>query len=380
MRNPPEPIKAAFFGGRGFDSHYGGVENATREITRRLAAQPDLAVTVYGFGGQRWFRATRQQGIDIGSVDAPAWASRWLGNAGASLVNLLFAMFKDRPDVVVLFASGPSMLCWLTRLLGVPSIACLRAIDSNRSKWGWFNRLILRTGEHAAVHVASCCTVNSLEMQQHYQQQAASDRTIHFIPNGAGFPDQGSDDVLDEIGVTPGGYLLFAARLDPSKRPDLLINAFQALPDSLKIPLVIAGGNYPNPAYRRMIEGLDHRQVIFTGHLQRQRLDPLMRNCRIFVLPSVLEGMSNSLLSAMAAGRCVICSDIPPNRALVDDDPEVLFRRDDQQDLTRALQQALSRPEQCQRVGQRLQQVAKNRYSWEQSAAAFARLIREQAD
>jgi len=38
----------------------------------------------------------------------------------------------------------------------------------------------------------------------------------------------------------------------------------------------------------------------------------------IFVLPSDMEGLSLALLDAMGAGLCVLTSDVPENREVVD--------------------------------------------------------------
>ena len=47
-------------------------------------------------------------------------------------------------------------------------------------------------------------------------------------------------------------------------------------------------------------------------------MDELLTNAMLFVLPSDLEGLSLALLDAMGAGVCVLASDIPENREVVD--------------------------------------------------------------
>jgi glycosyltransferase involved in cell wall biosynthesis len=49
-----------------------------------------------------------------------------------------------------------------------------------------------------------------------------------------------------------------------------------------------------------------------------EALDELLTNAMLFVLPSDLEGLSLALLDALGAGVCVLASDIPENRELVD--------------------------------------------------------------
>jgi glycosyltransferase involved in cell wall biosynthesis len=49
-----------------------------------------------------------------------------------------------------------------------------------------------------------------------------------------------------------------------------------------------------------------------------EALDELLTNAMLFVLPSDLEGLSLALLDAMGAGLCVLTSNVPENREVVD--------------------------------------------------------------
>jgi glycosyltransferase involved in cell wall biosynthesis len=63
----------------------------------------------------------------------------------------------------------------------------------------------------------------------------------------------------------------------------------------------------------------------------------MARACNFFVLPSMREGMSNCLLTAMYAGRCVLYSDIESMQNVLQW-PEALVRVDDVADLAEKLQ------------------------------------------
>jgi glycosyltransferase involved in cell wall biosynthesis len=73
-------------------------------------------------------------------------------------------------------------------------------------------------------------------------------------------------------------------------------------------------------------------------------LDELLTNAMLFVLPSDLEGVSVALLDAVGAGVCVLASDIPENRELVDGSG-FTFRHGDRNNLERMLQLLISEPE-----------------------------------
>lgn len=363
-------MRIAFVGGRGLKSNYGGVEHAIREIAARLAGDEALEIDVYGRGTRTGFSVEPiAPGLTI--IGAPEKLSRFSGNAVLAFFCCLYALIFRRPRVLLLFASGPSLLAILARLRRVKVIAALRAIDSQRDKWNWLNVWVLRLGEWSALTIANECTVNSLEMYRHYDGEK---RKLHYIPNGASPSHQGSDAVLARYGLRPDNYLLFAARLDPSKRLHVLLDAYARLPEEGRIPLVIAGGECRSLEYEALLVEKHCEGVQFIGHVERDVLDPLMRNCAIFLLPSINEGMSNSLLAAMYAGRCVICSDIEPNRDVVQR-TDAMFRTDDLGDLAEKLQRYCQDPVARQQCGQHLQQIAFRQFSWEATADSYRDLI-----
>src|SRR5690606_9100091 len=345
--------------------------NAIREISGRLARTRGLTVEVYGQGEGRWFRQHKMEpGLVL--VDAPRLVSRSGGNALLALMCCLYALVVRRPDVILLFASGPSLLAVIARLFRVRVIAALRAIDSQRDKWGPVSAMVLRLGEFSALHVAHACTVNSLEMFRHYDGETWG---LHYIPNGATDCQSGSDEVLDRFGLRKDGYLLFAARFDPVKRLHLLLQAYGRLPEAGRLPLVVAGGNCKSPAYQRQLEELAGPGVIFVGHVTREILDPLTRNCAVFVLPSILEGMSNSLLAAMRSGRCVLCADVDANRDVVLGDESALFAADDVDELARKLAEYCASPEQREACGRKMMALVDEHYCWDMTAASYLQLI-----
>lgn len=88
--------------------------------------------------------------------------------------------------------------------------------------------------------------------------------------------------------------------------------------DSPDIYLLLAGYGPSEKALKEQVQKLGlTTKVFFTGEYRNIHL--LLPAIDIFVLPSLYEGMSNSLLEAMAAGRPVIATDIPENRELISD-------------------------------------------------------------
>jgi len=121
-----------------------------------------------------------------------------------------------------------------------------------------------------------------------------------------------------KFGATDSHVVLgVSCRLVPVKRLDRLLLRFsemaKALPDLL---LWIAGDGPERQRLEQRVRdlGMD-RHVRFLGH--QQDMAALYSAVDIFCLSSEAEGMSNSLLEAMASERPVLVSDIPPNRDVV---------------------------------------------------------------
>jgi hypothetical protein len=93
-------------------------------------------------------------------------------------------------------------------------------------------------------------------------------------------------------------------------------------------------------------------------------------NAALFVLPSELEGLSLALLDALAAGVCVLTSDIPENNEVVDG-AGFTFHRGDQADLERMLDLLIHNPELRRQSAARERQRIQGQYLWPEAARSI---------
>lgn len=357
----------SFIGGRGIFSNYGGVENAIREVAVRMVNQ-GLTVDVYGITSkENKFQVPK----GLTSITAPGFFYRRMGQYGQVLYAILQVIFIRRPKVVYIFASGPCIFTPILRICGIKVITSLRAIDSQRNKWGFVSRTILRIGEYFAWRFSNEFTVNSKEMYDYYYPK---NKDINYIPNGATAAKLGDLQVLEDYELKAGEYYLFAARLDPVKRLDLLLKAYKQLPKELKYPLVVAGGHSKDEEYENYLSEIADENVCFIGHVPSETLDPLMRECRVFILPSVLEGMSNSLLTAMISEKPVLVANVRANSDVVENFDPVLFEPDNQQDLLEKLITLSSDDVLRLNVSSKMRAIASSNFTWDKTAGAFTAL------
>jgi L-malate glycosyltransferase len=118
--------------------------------------------------------------------------------------------------------------------------------------------------------------------------------------------------------LIPRPRVLFTGRLHPQKNLPLLLEAWSAVAKQHVGSLILVG---PGNDRQRLVElarslGIADR-VQFTGGVDNPA--DYLRAADVFVLPSVAEGMSNSLLEAMATALPCAVSAIGGNTDLIED-------------------------------------------------------------
>jgi glycosyltransferase involved in cell wall biosynthesis len=110
--------------------------------------------------------------------------------------------------------------------------------------------------------------------------------------------------------------VLYLGRFSPEKNCHLLIEAFERINTATQ--LVLAGGSRSSDPYARRLYEHASERIRLVDYAAGEAGEELLTNAMLFALPSDIEGLSLALLEAMAAGLCVLTSDIPENRELVD--------------------------------------------------------------
>jgi glycosyltransferase involved in cell wall biosynthesis len=111
-------------------------------------------------------------------------------------------------------------------------------------------------------------------------------------------------------------------RLTFQKGQKYLIEAISIIKEKFpKIMLLIVGDGPMKDELQNYAKALGlNEHVIFTG--SRRDVPTLLAAMDIFVLPSLWEGLPNALLEAMAYGKSIIATDIPPVREAINSKKE----------------------------------------------------------
>ena len=180
-------------------------------------------------------------------------------------------------------------------------------------------RAILRNSRLVAI---------STEIAEQWKRLGWEDSRVFPLASGVDADHFHPGPSLVERQLPSRPRVVFTGRIHRQKNLDLLLDAWPVVAKATGASLVLVGGG----PERERLEARCHAlqvsdSVIFTGPVD----DPAeyLRGADLFVLPSVAEGMSNSLLEAMATGLACVASNIGGNidllsagtGRLVDPDP-----------------------------------------------------------
>lgn len=153
-------------------------------------------------------------------------------------------------------------------------------------------------------------------------------KTIEYVP-GVGidverFAGAAVDRNLkrDEIGVPRDAFfILSVGDLNHNKNHETVIRALSEF-QNLSIHYVIAGKGNKKDFLEKLAEekGVNLHLIGF-----RQDIPELYKAADIFIFPSYREGLSVSVMEAMASGLPVICSQIRGNTDLINENGGILF-------------------------------------------------------
>lgn len=215
------------------------------------------------------------------------------------------ALGSFRPDLVHIATEGP--LGWAAlraaRRLNLPVVSSYHTNFADYLKMyhcGWLTPLCWSTLRrfHNATRMTFCPTPSTQrELQAHgfvnvaiWGRGVDSDR-FH--------PARRDSHLRADLGIAPDEIVLaYAGRLAAEKNLDMLVDAWQALPERQRCRLLFIGDG----PLRRRLEQRAGERCIFAGYRHGDELARLYASADLFVFPSLTETFGNVILEAMASG------------------------------------------------------------------------------
>lgn len=363
-----QPLRVAFIGGRGVISKYSGIETYYEEVGKRLV-EMGHEVTVYC---RNHFTPAVTEHNGMRLMRLPTIRSKHLETVVHTLLSTLHAV-TQRYDLVHYHALGPALFSFLPRLLGKKTAVTVQGLDWQRKKWGKLASAVLRLGERASVQLPDGTMVVSRALQRRYRENHGVE--AFYVPNGGVLRERSEPKRILEWGLEPGRYVLFLGRFSPEKGCHLLIDAFEQALEHIEpdVKLVMAGAASYCDEYSRQLQTHASERIRLLDWVSGETLDELLTNAMVFVLPSDLEGLSLALLDAMGAGLCVLASNVPENREVVDG-AGYTFERGNATDLAERLRFLIANPAVRKAAGRTARKRVEQEYQWQRVAEGIERV------
>ncbi len=359
-------MRIAFIGQKGIPATYGGIEDYVEKVSTRLAKRGHQ-VTVFCrphyTSGNGTYAGVRLQ-------RTPSVATKHLDAISHTFLCSLQSLMGDL-DVVNYQALGPSSLSFFPRLSGrAKVVATIHSLDWQRDKWNAWARRLLKLAEYPSVRFPDKVAVVSQSLKDYFRTKTGKE--VIRIPTGVNPPAFREASKIRRFGLEKDNFILFLNRLVPEKGCHLLLKAFRELNTNKK--LFVAGDGRFSEDYVKTLKSAADDRIIFGGYVEDDELQELYTNCYLYVLPSMVEGISQSVLKALCYGKAVLVSDIRENLEAVQD-CGFTFRNRDVSDLRARLEILLKRPDLVNADKERRKRYVQDNFSWDRAAQSLEALF-----
>lgn len=348
----------------------GGLERDVSKFARHVGEygiQPYVAC--FNAGGMRW-REIDKAGIPLVTVPVKSFRSR-SAIEGARILRRY--VVEQGIQVVHAFDLGTDLFCVpLARIFGIPVLAsqlCYRELLPKHM------RLIMSVIDRLATGVF----VNCEGLAEHLNVDwGLSRKRIHVCYNGyepQEFNPQGRKRPreLADASIVVGTVAL----LRPEKNLGILVASFAELyriDDKARLLIVGSGPERPKLVHMAAQLGLADA-CIFQETVSQP--GEWMRAIDVFVLPSLSEGFSNSLLEAMACGCCPVASRVGGTPELIKDGERgVLFESGNVKQLSDILVHLMQHPVEQRRLAETAAIFVRDHLTIEQASARLANIYK----
>jgi glycosyltransferase involved in cell wall biosynthesis len=362
-------MKIAFIGQKGIPTKSGGVDRHVENLAMFLAKKGE-EVIVYNRSDYLPEKIHEWQGVKL--VFLP-----YIDNKNLAAITHCFLATIDairkKVDVIHYHGIGPSLLAWIPRIF-LPKakvISTLHSFDYGNDKWGTFAKFMLKLGEKSMCKFAHEVIVLTDLMHDYLLQRHGRESKI--IPNGAFVEKNYHTNQLLQFGLESGKYIISVSRLIRLKGLQYLIPAFKEIKNE-NIKLAIVGDGEYGPELEKLAS--DDPRIIFTGNQTGDVLDQLYTNASLFVQSSEMEGLSISLLEAMAHGLPCLVSEIVANRQAAAD-TALYFESKNIDSLKNKLAEALNNQEKMKNLADKGKERAETIFNWDQISEETRKLYQK---
>ncbi len=360
----------------------GGLENGIVNLINHLPASAYRHAIVALTEVTDFRKRIRNQDVEFISLHKKPGHGLWLYPRLFALMRRLRPAIVHTRNLAALEVAVPAWLAGVPVRLHGEHGRDVGDLDGSNRKYQWLRRLYRPFVTHYVAlsrdladylvervgvtpqRVSQVC--NGVDTVRFRPASATADRTAEPMPDGP------FDPARHWLAGTVG-------RMQPVKDQVTLVRAFLRaleLHPSLRerLRLVIVGDGPLRAPCQALLDAAGAADLAWLPG-ERNDVPELMRGLHCFVLPSLAEGISNTILEAMASGLPVIATEVGGNADLLHHDHTgLLVPAHDPQAMALALVRLAAAPQAAVAMGQAGRAKAEARFSLQAMVAAYRKL------
>ena len=212
-----------------------------------------------------------------------------------------------------------------------------------------------------------------------------SPNKIRVIPHGINAseykPKKRGHHFRNLLGIKPTELVIgYVGRLVPLKGVSFLIDAFKIVSGKNSNAKLLIVGDGPQRKQLEYLSGnmKSEKKIIFTGFVPKERMPEIYNTLDIFVLPSFTEGLSNTLLEAMASGKPIITTPVGGNTELIENGKNgYLVHTRSVKELAERILDLLNAPNERTQMGKAGRTKILNQYTWEKIIPRYEKVYKQ---
>ena len=225
---------------------------------------------------------------------------------------------------------------YIAMKLKLPYIVSLRGSDVPfySKKYFLLDKLIFRRLSERIWKDSKAVIANSMDLKN-LALESIPYQKIEVIHNGIDLKEFSPDYKINKEFA-----IVSTSRLIKRKGIEYLVDGFiefnKKYNDSKLF--LIGDGNLKEKLEKKVYEANIQNKVEFLGVIEHYRIANFYKKSDVFVLPSLNEGMSNSLLEAAASGLAIIATNTGGSRELINENNGIIVEKQNSSSIFKALE------------------------------------------
>jgi len=359
--------RIAIIGTVGVPANYGGFETLAEHLIENMTDHYDI--TLY-CSGKKYPKDVRKASYKNARLRYLPLDANGIQSIPYDTLSILHALWYA--DVLlILGVAGAWILPFVRLFTRKRIIISIDGIEWKRDKWNVLAKWYLFWAESIAVKYSHIDISDNEAIQDYTAARYGSlSRIIEYgADHTLKVPVTATDAEQYPFLALP--YAFKVCRIEPENNVHLILEVFA---NAAKLPLVIVG-NWDKSAYGQDLKNTyaQHPNIhILDPIYNQQRLDILRSNAALYVHGHSAGGTNPSLVEAMYLGLPVLAYGVSYNRVTTEN--QALYFND-KEELKRQIADIYTAK--LKTIGQKMERIARRRYTWPLVAQKYGQLVAE---